>query len=228
MRAVADKVRCSHSAIQQLLESKGWVRTKAAARYVVDSQAATIKRMYLKHTCAQIAERLGITPGQVEGHVKRNGYNRSFKETLNTLTVPNNRHRSATQRRNAMDKYVNAVRPGISYETYVVLARKMTASVTAEYRSEIDPERQRGRKYQVDHIYPIVLGYYRDLASKEPRKTPLPLALICHPCNLQLLTHKENLEKRQMIGVPLKELKKQIRKREEKRPTVLREYLDGP
>lgn len=61
---------------------------------------------------------------------------------------------------------------------------------------------QRGDKYHLDHMY----------SKHEGFKNKVPIAILCHPCNLEMLESSYNMSKRENCSHTLDELMEKIRK----------------
>jgi len=58
------------------------------------------------------------------------------------------------------------------------------------------------KKYHIDHCFSVKQGYLNNI----------PIEIISHPCNLQLLYYKHNLEKQDSCSITIEELYEKIRK----------------
>lgn len=89
-------------------------------------------------------------------------------------------------------------------------ARNLTRIISDEYAHILDPDDKRGKEFSLDHMLSIHEAYVNG---------PADLRFICHPANLQLLSTKENLEKR-TASVGVDTLKARIKSFEKKHGKV--------
>ncbi len=76
-----------------------------------------------------------------------------------------------------------------SYVTYERTARSLSRSVFLQWKDYLDPFDKLARGYHIDHKLSI-----RDAFMKYTK--PLPLKMVCHPCNLQVIPASDNRKKR--------------------------------
>lgn len=86
------------------------------------------------------------------------------------------------------------------FERYRTKVRNLTQKNYTKYFYIIDPERKRGRKYHLDHIYSIAEGFENGVDPK----------IISHPCNLRIVYHSINESKCHKSDISLEKLMENI------------------
>lgn len=84
----------------------------------------------------------------------------------------------------------------LQYILYDKAVRSATNSVYRRYRDEIDPQNLRSLHYQLDHKYPVSLGFENNV----------PVCIIACKYNLQIIPAKQNRQKQNTSSIKLEEL----------------------
>lgn len=85
---------------------------------------------------------------------------------------------------------------GYTQKQYTRKARYITNTVYKDFQNLIDPTGIRSREFVLDHKFSIFEGY----------KNKIPLNIICHPSNLEIITLSENSSKHSACSMSIEEL----------------------
>ncbi len=149
--------------------------------------AACMKPLFEKgFTLTQIARKLGVYQTTVTRQARREGWyvkrQREFKWQVKGRFAPNTIE---------------------TYTKYCRTIRYITTKMYAQYQSVIDPLKQQGYGYHVDHKLSIYDAF-------NAGDVPLPWQMVCHPANLVLLDSVANSSKGAMSSLTPEKLKKRI------------------
>ena len=215
LRKVAAHFECAHAAVQKLAEEEGWIRKR---RSDVNDHADEIKRLYLEKlmSSGMIAKKLGFTEGQITHHIQYyGGYFRSLQEGHRLCAETGRATKRARKRhKKAFSDHLNVDLATITWGQYRYIVNKFTSVVLYRHGHHTKRSELRSINNHIDHIYPVRLGFMKWSVKKGmyvPRRKVLPLTIICHPANLQLLASTANLAKGDKRPYPLAKLQQQIK-----------------
>ena len=220
VRSAASAMGLCHSTVQKFLDTHNALGAKRDlinwGKWVVDNKAAEIKHLYVdkKQNIDQVAEHFGVPAQLISRFLRKQPYRRTLSESTH-VAIKTKRRDVTLFNRKAIKRLLNLDLRGMTIDQYREAVKKMTTSVMYNYGRLIDPENKRSLHYHVDHIFSVSDGWSK-LCKKQrmfvPRKEPIPLRIICHPANLQLLTLRQNVHKGRRSAYTMKELKAAIAK----------------
>lgn len=120
---------------------------------------------------------------------------------------------------------------GLTFEQYKRLVHRFTYMVVSRYPDLFDHGTHRldreCKDIQLDHQFSKASGYY-EYNGKEyvPRKTPVPLDVMCHPCNLKLMSTRSNGIKSSSNHIELDELRDNIKRFTKKHGDIFDGYYE--
>ena len=212
IRATAYDLKLAHSTVQRLLEERKWIRTKKDATTkwltIVEKNRAKIEKWYVK----------GVQTDDIISRL-RLGNRRKLEIWLSTQPFYNKRERNRVAQHKKAAEYIAAkLAVDVNLLTgneYSNLARKLTGHVYTLWKHAIPDSDKRGPfTMHLDHRYSIFDSAFRwDSRQKRlvRRKKPLPLGLVCHPANMQMITAIANAHKGASSCITLEELKADIK-----------------
>jgi hypothetical protein len=166
-------------------------------------------RKYCSRYCTSHSE--ACKSGQLEYWQDSDRIFRAMKKTKETnikrygkphwyQTEAGRKHVSQTSGRIIRERYYQ---PDLkrSQKQYTAAARHLTNRVYQEMIDLIDPERRRSMDWVVDHIFSIYDGYTNEV----------PLDVICHWTNLQIIQKSQNSSKGPRSSITLEELYERYR-----------------
>lgn len=122
---------------------------------------------------------------------------------------------------------------GLTYRQYKMIVHRFTYMVVSRFphlfpegTHRIDRWRTgESKDIHLDHQFSKTNGYYEfDGKDYVPRKQPIELTVMCHPCNLKLMAAKTNMIKHSMNHIELDELHKRIAAFEKKHGDIFDDY----
>lgn len=211
IRAVAKELGLGHSTVQRLLEERGWMRTKkgAVADWVAIVQAneAKLRRWYEAGVpMPKMAKRLGIV------NLRR----LQVWFTTQPYYCRWSRNRTAqVKRANALIQLRVWTDPAtLSDGEYTKLARRISHNVFTVWRDVIpDSDKKGPYTYHADHrfsIFDAVFYWSKKRNRLCKRRNPVPLHIVCHPANIQMITAIANAHKGASSSVTIKQLQSDI------------------
>lgn len=223
VRSVANDLGLCHSSVQKFLDANNVLGAKRKlikrGKKILATKADEIKRLYLDEhqNIAQISEHFEIAINIVANFIKKQPYRRTLAQSA-AAAFKTKRRDATVFNKIAAERILNIDLRGMTLLQYREAVKKMTTNVMYNYGPLIDPEGKRSLHYHVDHIYSVSDGWSKLCKDKKmfvPREQPMPLHLICHPANLQMLTISQNVHKGRRSAYTVKELKHAIKKFEE-------------
>lgn len=137
-------------------------------------------------TLTQIGRKLGVDQTTVSRQARREGWyvkrKREFQWKVQGRFAPNTIS---------------------TYRKYCRTIRHITNKMYEQYQSVIDPLKQKGYGYHVDHKLSIYDAF-------NAGDVPIPWQVVCHPANLELLDCRVNRSKGAQSSLTPKKLKKRI------------------
>lgn len=152
-----------------------------------DADAAKMKRLFDKGmNFTEIGRKFGVRDTTVTRVAKRDGWyertTRNFSWQVRGRFAPNT---IAT------------------YGKYCRTIRHVTNVMCFQYSTVVDPLKQKGKHYHVDHRLSIYDAF-------NAGDVPLPWQMVCHPANLVLISSSKNRGKGASSSIGPNELKKEI------------------
>lgn len=141
------------------------------------SERAFIKRLYTKASM-NIFQICTLT-GYSESFIRRLGSADGWIRKERNVFKRDRKHRQLRlQQRDSLEK-----------KLYTHNARRLTQIIYNRYVDILDPDRLKGKGFELDHMMSISDAYCKS------SKGPISLRVVCHPANLQMLTLKANRNK---------------------------------
>lgn len=219
LRDIAKMMGVTHSVIQKLVDSHGWMRSKRDRGVVIKkvlSKHNTLKRMYIKDkmSAGEIAEHFGIDASYFEKYFKEQPYYRTMSESTKLAIskgtfVPPGVDKHLT----AWDYWMSVDIRTLDSTQYKYAVRSFTNCVLIRYGHLIDPKGKRSKAFHIDHRLSIADAFTKlskNTGRPVPRKEPIPLYVVCHPANLKLMPGKDNHAKSARSSITVKSLHKAI------------------
>lgn len=218
LRYIADVMGVTHSVIQKLIDSNGWMRSKRERGIVINkvlSKHKTLKRMYLEESMSagEIAEHFDIDASYLEVYFKQQSYCRSMSEVMLNSIACGNKGYIQDRHFEAWDYYVTLDITNLDYTQYKYAAYKLTNCVMYRYKHLIDPDGKRSHSFHIDHRLSVADAFYKicsDTGKPSRRNKVLPLYVLCHPANLKLMKGHDNHVKSARSSITVKRLKQEI------------------
>lgn len=200
MRAVAEKLDCSHSAVQKLVESEGVVRKKTEhvkangkwskpfkfTKPVVDK----LKRLYIEKgwPFSKIGAKYGWPDSVIEAYFRERGWTHSYAHAAKL--------RAAIKNNKAIAKHSKAY--PLIRSKYRKTCVKLAYCLWLKHKSYVDPQNKKkvNSGYEIDHKFSVRDGY----------DNLLPMAVINHPFNLRIITRERNNIKGEKSILSLRQL----------------------
>lgn len=248
LRQIHTETGIPHSTIQKALNDMGLMRSKkeysASFKKFVDRNFDKLQRMYVEKgmTFSEIADKVKEKTGHdypsfmYGRHFKKRGVQtRTHAQGIALATTFGKRHRipkgnqvfsSSAMRgwNDALEKPLKDLTP----KQYKIIVQRFTKMVIKRFPHLFAPEFQRDLQpdgYHIDHMFSVSSGYYelRKNVYVE-RKCKVPLEVICHPVNLQVIHGSANVTKGSRNSFDLEELHRRIAKFEKKHGDIFDDY----
>lgn len=248
LRAIHQETGIPHSSIQKALNDLGVMRSKKARsaeiHAFIDKNLDKLKRMYFDKSmsfveiAAKVKEKTGrdYKPFMYARYFRKLGIKlRTHQEGIDAAELKGNRRRvvrgeqifaasSVAGWTDALEKPLTSLTP----QQYKRIVQRFTGMVIKRFPHLFAPEFQRDLKpngYHVDHMFSVSNGFY-ELRKNQyvERKCKVPLEVICHPVNLQLLHGKANMTKGSRNAFDLEGLHKRIAVFEKKHGDIFDDY----
>lgn len=248
LRQIHTETGIPHSTIQKALNDMGLMRSKKAYSTeftkFADRNLDKLKRMYIEKgmTFSEIANKVKEKTGRdypafmYGRYFKKLGIEtRSHAEGIALATLAGKRHKipkghqvfasSAIRGWNdALEKPLKDLSP----KQYKIIVQRFTKMVIKRFPHLFPPEFQRDLQpmgHHIDHMFSVSSGYYelRKNVYVE-RKCKVPLEVICHPVNLQVIHGSANVTKGSRNSFDLEELHRRIAKFEKKHGDIFDDY----
>lgn len=218
LRDIAKMMEVTHSVIQKLVDSHGWMRSKRDRGVVIKkvlSKHKTIKRMYVKDRMGgdEIADHFGIDPSYIHNYLKEQPYRRSMSEAMLNSFSRGRKEYVLDFHYAAWDKWMTLDVRELDFTQYQYAVRSFTNCVMIRYGHLIDPKGKRSKHFHIDHRLSIADAFTKlskNTGRPVPRKEPIPLYVVCHPANLKLMPGKDNHAKSARSSITVKSLHKAI------------------
>lgn len=231
MRQTAEKLsalvgmKLSHSVVQSALVELGSWRSHyesgARQRKVFNANLESILKLYKSGEPWQyIADRFGITATFVDTELRSLGY-----KTLESKRLANANRKSWRQENGvkhglfiqSVEKMLSLDISKMSMDKYRRTIIRFTNCVLNQFGHIVDPKGLRSKDYHVDHKLSVFDGYFDRLSpdgeSRVAKVEKIPLRLMCHPANFEILDAKANMSiKRNRSSVTVAQLKREIKK----------------
>jgi predicted DNA-binding protein YlxM (UPF0122 family) len=189
LQQIADYLECSLGAIQNLVNNFGVMRKKKVNLTLQNKK--DIRDCYFKGvTLHLISKKIGRDEEIIRKYINKKKWNRGSLSYEIGFT---------NRRNNTISKYLK-----FDFKTkadYVFAVRKLVRPIWDLYSDIIDPDATRLiLGYTIDHKVSIDYGW----------KNQVPLRIISHPANLQMLSSIRNATKGSKNSIPLSVLEKDI------------------
>ncbi len=248
LRGIHTETGIPHSSIQSALNDLGIMRSKKAKsaeiHAFIDKNLDKLKRMYFEkgmsfvEIAAKVKEKTGrdYRPFMYARYFRKLGIElRDHSEAIAVATSRGRRHcipkgqiifasHSVRGWNDALDHPLKDLTP-LQYKRIV---QRFTGAVIKRFPHLFAPEFQRDLKpygYHVDHMFSVSNGFY-ELRKNQyvERKCKVPLEVICHPVNLQLIHGAANMTKGSRNAFDLEDLHKRIAVFEKKHGDIFDDY----
>lgn len=248
LRQIHTETGIPHSTIQKALNDMGLMRSKKAYSTeftkFADRNLDKLKRMYIEKgmTFSEIANKVkektgrDYQPSMYGRYFRRLGIEtRTHQEAIDLAESKGIRYRispgehifsehSVKGWNDALEKPLRDLSP----KQYKILVQRFTKMVIKRFPHLFAPEFQRYMQpngYHIDHMFSVSSGYY-ELRKNiyVERKCKVPLEVICHPVNLQIIRGSINMTKGSRNSFDLEELHKRIAKFEKKHGDIFDDY----
>lgn len=254
LRGITDRTGIPHSSMQRILNDFGLMRKKKSmsdedASKFCRKNHTTLVAMYLNEglTRSSIAKAvvgatgLPFTSKMLSRYFDSVGvYRRNHSESIAEATKHG---RMVTRKRGELlfskraiaswDYHLDMDLRGLTYAQYKRIVRRFTYMTVSRY-PDLFPEGTHtidrwlignSADTHLDHQYSISNGYYEfDGRDYLQRDLPVPLTVMCHPCNLKLLTAKANMIKSSSNHISLEDLTSSIAEFERKHGDIFDDY----
>lgn len=227
LREVSKELDIPHSHVQKICNEQKWMRSHYGVKQEGLGLAVRKKRKILNlyhdgHTIPEISVTLGLRQFAVRQVVKASIpeiYTKSSsKIRSNTYKRQRNAGKFSKRHNRSWNYWITYTEPSC-YRDYVVAVRKLTSLVKHRFRDSgiIKDYDLLGKEdcYHLDHRFAIHSGYYLWSKTKKcfvERRRPIPVKVLSHPCNLEVLHGYSNCSKSNQNSITLKELKANIKK----------------
>lgn len=248
LRQIGDITGIPHSTIQKAINDFKIMRSKkeASAEFkdFAERNLEKLKRLYYEGglTFAMIAAKVKAKTGRDYKAFMYSRYFRSLgltlrshQESIELAEARGNRRRcvrgEGTFSASAIKGWNDCLEKPLKDLTpkqYKILVQRFTKMVVKRFPHLFDAEFQRDLQptgKHIDHMFSVSNGYYelrRNVFAE--RKCKVPLEVICHPVNLQLIHGKENMTKGSRNAFELNELESRIAKFEKKHGDIFDDY----
>lgn len=191
LQQVADYIECSMGAVQNLMNKENVMRKKKVEFTLQNKK--DIRDYYFSGTPINIInKRIGVDEELIRKYIKLKKWDRGkLSQNLGF----------AKRRENTINKYLKF--DILSKADYLFVVRKLVRPIWDIYSDIIDPNGERLLLgYTIDHRVSINYGW----------KYQVPVRIIAHPANLQMLSAIKNAAKGAKSSITLEELNKEIKK----------------
>lgn len=254
LRGITDRTGIPHSSIQRILNDFGLMRKKKSMSDEDASKFCRKNHSLLVHmyrdrgmarssiskiirektglpfkTCmlARYFESVGIERRtHAEAIAEATKHGRRYK-------IPRGQVLFSSHAQSAWNDLIEKNLQGLTYRQYKMIVHRFTYMVVSRFphlfpegTHRIDRWRTgESKDIHLDHQFSKTNGYYEfDGKDYVPRKQPIELTVMCHPCNLKLMAAKTNMIKHSMNHIELDELHKRIAAFEKKHGDIFDDY----
>lgn len=144
----------------------------------------------------EVAEGAGVHVKTIRKFMQEHDITRDFKK-VNRVSLEITRNKT-------MQSYLESDYAS-NYYMYNHMARQLTRCILSRWQTYIDPNNKLKDGNVLDHKISIKHGYCNF-------NVPIPLNILCHPRNLEILTVYENSSKGDSSSISLDKLSKKIQK----------------
>lgn len=248
LRTIHQETGIPHGSIQKALNDLGVMRSKKAKsaeiHAFIDKNLDKLKRMYFEkgmpfvEIAAKVKEKTGrdYKPFMYARYFRKIGIElRDHGEAIAVATGRGRRHCIPKGQiifaSHSIQGWTDALEHPLKDLTplqYKRIVQRFTGMVIKRFPHLFAPEFQRDLKpdgYHVDHMFSVSNGFY-ELRKNQyvERKCKVPLEVICHPVNLQLIHGAANMTKGSRNAFDLEGLHKRIAVFEKKHGDIFDDY----
>lgn len=212
----------NHSLLVSMYQDKGMTRT-SIAKIVREKTGLPFKA----HMLARYFESVGVrrrTHAEAIAQASKHGRMVTRKRGEMIFSAP-----AISAWENNLDRNLS----GLTFPQYKRIVHRFTYMVVARF-PDLFPEGTHridrwlsgeSKDMHLDHQFSKTSGYYEfNGQDYVPRKQPIDLTVICHPCNLKLMTARTNMIKHSMNHIELDDLLKRIKAFEKKHGDIFDDY----
>ena len=210
----------THSRIALICNERGWTRTKKNSdtaklrQHLIDNSKKYL-RMYVQPgwsaqmVAKQISQKLQLDwKSEFANVVNRFVESQGLQKTASEFNGSVAHHSSLLRRSRRLVSRLLHSNPQ-SFEEYKRTVRQLAYITVPRWSKFMGWRKGLAKGLSVDHIYSTYHGYYDFNFVQRDRY--VPLEIICHPCNIQLISKLENSIKLKLCEITKKELYAEVR-----------------
>lgn len=218
MRTVSKELGIKHGHLQNFLNKVGWMRTHYGnTKYNYNEalqEKEQIENLTTKgYTIFEIAVSLSLTPKSVRAVQEYLGRVKSQSNSRLTYEAQKSSGRFSFHHKRAWNRLLSVDPQQLTYPQYKKAAYKLMYQMLHKYRHLYPNLKKRDSNDQYDHMISVFSAYYvwsDRYQNYIKRDKVLPLWVLSHPENLQILTLKHNRSKNTRNHQTFKQLRSKI------------------
>ena len=196
LRACAAEFNCSHGAVQNLVEARGWIRQKpgitAYTKKFCEENRKKLLTAYKTQSASSLIKKYNLNAKAFITFLKQNGVWRGL-EDRHVLYAKERASWDTPFKKFYMAYYLSFDYNKMDHRDYTKLLKVLTTQVYRKYKSVIDPDKKRSQQYPLDHIFSLKAAAFTFKEGKWVLRNKYAKPwLVAHPANLRIISIAHN------------------------------------